>query len=110
VEHGTNSITSDLVELEGEWIESRSDIDFYEPSLRRLTRSEEGLLFAMSRCHYPPLRNDDLVMHVARTRGYVNLSLTRLLDEGLIYRRGHGEYEYTLPDFDKFLRRHFTPR
>jgi len=105
MERGSATITVEMIELIEDWVVSRIDSELFGPSMSALAPSERQLLHAISSCDYPPLRNDDIVRRSGRTHGYVNVALIRLVEKGVIYRRAHGQYEYTLPRFHEYLRR-----
>jgi AAA ATPase domain len=88
----------------------RLDIDFYEPRISTLTPAEQDLLLGTERCPYPPIRSEDLVTHVDKTPGNINVLLGRLVEAGVLYRLRKGEYEYTAPKFRQYLRRRATAR
>ncbi len=93
-----------LLEIEAE-IQRRLDVDFYAGRFESLTRAEQDLLMAASACPYPPLRSVDIRASSDKSGANVNVLMGRLIEQGVLFRRKNGEYEYTAPRFHEFLGR-----
>ncbi len=83
----------------------RLDTDFYEGRVESLTPAEQDLLMSTSACPYPPLKTADIHNNSGKKVGNVNVLMGRLADQGVVYRIQKGQYEYTAPKFDGYLRR-----
>ncbi len=90
-------------------VEAKLDDSFFLVRVERCTELELAYLRAMAELGAGPQKSGE----VATTLGYSKseeLGPTRanLINKGLIYTPGHGLAEFTVPQFDRFLRRH-TP-
>lgn len=90
-------------------VESKLDDSFFLVRVERCTELELAYLRAMAELGPGAQKSGE----VATTLGYSKseeLGPTRanLINKGLIYTPGHGLAEFTVPQFDRFLRRH-TP-
>lgn len=102
---GIDMFDTRLLGLVEEDIYRRLDTDFYEGRVESLTPAEQDLLMATSTCPYPPLRTTDIHSRSGKTVGNVNVLMGRLAEQGVVYRIQKGQYEYTAPKFDAYLRR-----
>lgn len=98
-------VTSKMVEDALAATINRLDLGFFRVRFSRCTSREQEFLFAMLDCGELPCT----IANVARN---MNSAVTRistfratLISKGLIYSTGHGEVDYTVPQFDKFLER-----
>jgi hypothetical protein len=88
-------------------VEQKLDDSFFLVRVERCTELELAYLRAMAELGPGPQKSGE----VATTLGYSKseeLGPTRanLINKGLIYTPAHGLAEFTVPHFDKFLRRH----
>lgn len=86
-------------------IQSRLDLDFYEPRIESLTPAEQDLLMASATCDYPPLLVSDLNGASAKSNDNINVLLGRLVRANVLYRPRKGQYRYTAPKFRDYLLR-----
>jgi hypothetical protein len=103
-------LTPTLLDATRPDIYGRLDRDFYDPRVATLTPAEQDLLLATASCEYPPLRTAELSRASAKTPGNVNVLLGRLVQAGALYRIRKGQYAYTAPRFDDYLRRRAAGR
>lgn len=102
---GVRVFTPDLLDAVEHLIYRRLDRDFYDPRFQTATPAEQDLLLLAAKCPYPPLRVSDLQHTTTKTPGNVNVLLGRLVEAGVLYRLRKGEYGYTAPQFEDYLRR-----
>lgn len=85
--------------------ENRLDEGFFKVRYDRCTKMEKEFMFAMIKCDKLPctISNVATIMH----KKVNSISLTRgnLINKGLIYATDHAEIDFTVPQFDKYLRR-----
>lgn len=105
VDAGLTAISISVLDVVGRRIQSRLDLDFYEPRVESLTPAEQDLLFASAKCAYPPLFVSDLNGASPKSNENINVLLGRLVKANVLYRPRKGEYRYTAPKFRDFLER-----
>ena len=87
-------------------INRRLDRDFYAPRMEWLAPALQEMLEIAGRCvHYPPLRIAEIQDLTWRSPANVRQLLGRLVNEGALYRRRPGEFEYSAPGFHGYLLR-----
>lgn len=83
------------------------DQGFFKVRIDRATKAEKEFMKAMASLGAGPYKMGD----VARTRGVEINSLgpvrATLIGKGFVYAPSHGLIEFTVPQFDKFIRRYF---
>jgi len=62
-------------------------------------------LRAMAELGPEPQRAKDVAERLGRTSQQLGPTRSRLIDKGLLYTPGHGLAAFTVPQFDRFLRR-----
>lgn len=86
---------------------STLDSGFFKSRIDRATNAEQEFLKAMACLGKGPYRMGD----VATNRGVLVTSLgpvrATLISKGFVYSPGHGYIDFTVPQFDRFIRRHF---
>lgn len=100
-----NAFDLDLLAHTQSDIYRRLDSDFYEGRVESLTPAEQDLLMTTSGCPYPPLLTADIHTRSGKKVSNVNVLMGRLADQGVVYRIQKGQYEYTAPKFDDYLKR-----
>jgi len=98
-------IELDVVKHASDTVGRRLDENFFRVRFDRLTRSEKIFLRDMAYLGPGPYRTGD----IADARKVKISSLgpvrSRLIHKGMIYSPAHGEIAFTVPLFDKFMRR-----
>ena len=102
-----NRITPEDVRVALQDVEAKLDQSFFRVRVERCTELELAYMRAMAELGPEPKRSGD----VAVTLGYERseqLGPTRagLINKGLLYTPGHGLAAFTVPQFDKFMRRY----
>lgn len=84
------------------------DQSFFKVRIDRATSAEKSFMQAMAKLGSGPYRMGD----VARQRGVAINSLgpvrATLIGKGFVYSPSHGLIEFSVPQFDAFIRRHFN--
>lgn len=88
-----------------EAVEAKLDGSFFRVRIERATGLELRYLRAMADLGPEPQRARDVADVLARTSQQLGPTRSRLIDKGLLYRPGHGLAAFTVPQFDRFLRR-----
>ena len=73
--------------------------------LEALRPAEQDLLLAAAGCPSPPLRTEDLKASLDKNGAHVNVSMGRLVEEGMLFRARRGEFLYAAPKFHAYLAR-----
>ena len=79
------------------------DTSFFEDRFQVATLAEQAVLLAMAR-ETGAVNLASIRGHLLGIPGLAEL-VSRLIDRGLLYRRGRGTYDFTLPLFRSYLRR-----
>jgi hypothetical protein len=105
--HGTE-ITLDDVEAAAPVVQLQLDDNFFRVRVGRATTAELKYLSAMASLGSGPFRSGEIATKLHRP-GPESVAPTRarLIEKGLIFSPGHGLNEFTVPQFDGFLRRMF---
>lgn len=86
------------------FILNRLDESFFAGRFEWTSNSERELLFKMTELN-DEIETSSLRKSSKKSRGAINLILTRLMEKGIIYRVRRGAYSFTLPLFKEFLKR-----
>lgn len=105
--HGTEITRAD-VQAAAPVVQGQLDDNFFRVRVSRVTNSELKYLSAMASLVSGPHRSGEIAAKLGRP-GPENVAPTRsrLIEKGLIFSSGHGLNEFTVPQFDAFMRRMF---
>lgn len=81
------------------------DKSFFKVRFDRCTKREQEFLFAMVRCGELPCTIANVAHFMDANVKMISPIRATLIDKGLIYAAGHGEVDFTVPQFDEYLRR-----
>jgi hypothetical protein len=98
-------ITADLYEPERATIQRDLDEEFFEPRYRDARQADQGTLRVAASLGGERFTKAALDETTKRSTGAIAQSLTRLIDDNILYRDDHGVYAYTAPMFGDFMRR-----
>ncbi|MCB9708800.1 MAG: AAA family ATPase [Myxococcales bacterium] len=95
----------DLIKETTEIVSARLDENFFRVRFGRLTPGEKRFLRAMAELGSGPQRTSDIaeVMSVKITS--LGPTRAKLLKKGMVYSPSHGDMAFTVPLFDKFMKR-----
>lgn len=87
-----------------EYIEKLDD-SFFKVRLNRTTKAEKRLLYAMAKCNEFPCTMGEISKVMGKVPNSLSLNRNNLINKGLIYSPAYGEVDFTVPQFDLFLKR-----
>ena len=93
------------VERAQEAIEAKLDGSFFRVRAERTTQLELRYMRAMAELGPEPQQAKDVAGMLDRSSEQLGPTRSRLIDKGLLYTPGHGLAAFTVPQFDRFLRR-----
>ena len=88
-------------------VEARLDESFFQVRIQRASEQETEYLRAMAELGAAPQRAADVAEVLERPSGELGKVRTRLIEKGLLYSPTYGYAAFTVPQFDRFLRRSF---
>jgi hypothetical protein len=86
-------------------VEARLDESFFRVRAERTTELELQYLRAMAELGGGESTAGDVAAVLGRTSEQLGPTRARLIDKGLLYTTGHGRGDFTVPQFDRYLRR-----
>jgi hypothetical protein len=98
-------ITDDDVSSARAAVESKLDGNFFRVRAERTTELELRYLRAMAELGPEPHQAKDVAALLGRTSEQMGPTRSRLIEKGLLYTPGHGLAAFTVPQFDRFMRR-----
>lgn len=81
------------------------DKGFFKIRYDRCTKKEHDFLFAMVRCGSLPCTISNVAKILGKRVSSISPTRAQLISKGIIYSTGHGEIDFTVPQFDKYLKR-----
>ncbi|WP_022888679.1 ATP-binding protein [Agromyces italicus] len=93
------------VEIAKEAYESKLDGSFFRVRLDRATPLQTAYMRAMAELGPEPQKAADVARVMGRESTQVGPTRAELIDMGLLYTPEHGYAAFTVPDFDRFMRR-----
>ncbi len=98
-------ITLDDVRLAREGVESKLDESFFRVRADRTTDSEPAYLRAMAELGPEPHLAGDVAGVLGRKSTSLGPTRARLIDKGLLWTPSHGYAAFTVPQFDRYMKR-----
>jgi AAA ATPase domain len=86
-------------------VEAKLDSNFFRVRVERTTELELRYLRAMAELGSEPQQAKDVAALLGRTSEQLGPTRSRLIDKGLLYTPGHGLAAFTVPQFDRYMRR-----
>lgn len=86
-------------------VEAKLDGSFFKVRAERPTELELQYLRAMAELGPQPHQAKDVAALLDRTSVQLGPTRSRLIDKGLLYAPGHGLAAFTVPQFDRYLKR-----
>ena len=81
------------------------DKGFFKIRYDRCTKKEHDFLFAMVRCGSLPCTISNVAKILGKRVSSISPTRAQLISKGIIYSTGHGEIDFTAPQFDRYLKR-----
>ncbi|MHB1171018.1 MAG: AAA family ATPase [Lacisediminihabitans sp.] len=85
--------------------ETKLDGSFFRVRLDRTTELERAYLRAMAELGPDPQSAGDVAQLLGRTSQQCGPTRSQLIEKGLLYTPGHGYASFTVPHFDRFMKR-----
>lgn len=98
-------IGAEHVETARDAVEAKLDSSFFRVRAERTTELELQYLRAMAELGPEPQQAKDVAGLLGRTSEQLGPTRSRLIDKGLLYTPGHGLAAFTVPQFDRYMRR-----
>jgi hypothetical protein len=98
-------ITRDVVDETREAVEAKLDSSFFRVRTDRVTELELQYMRAMAELGPEPQAAKDVAQLMHRTSEQLGPTRSRLIEKGLLYTPGHGYAAFTVPQFDRYMRR-----
>jgi hypothetical protein len=98
-------ITLTDVEEAREAVEAKLDGSFFRVRAERTTELELRYMRAMAELGPGAQQAKDVAALLDRSSAQMGPTRSRLIDKGLLYTPGHGLAAFTVPQFDRFMRR-----
>lgn len=78
---------------------------FFGARFTRATKKEKEFLFAMLKCNQFPCSTSQIAKYMGKQQGQISPLRSKLMNKGLIYAPSLGEVDFTVPHFDRYLKR-----
>jgi hypothetical protein len=101
----SSPITLEDVRNAREAVEAKLDGSFFRVRIDRTTDLELQYLRAMAELGPTPQQAKDVASLMERTSEQLGPTRSRLIEKGLLYTPGYGLAAFTVPQFDRYLRR-----
>ena len=88
-------------------VEAKLDESFFRVRAQRVTELELQYIRAMAELGPGEHSAGDVAAVLGRTSNQLGPTRARLIDKGLVYTTAHGRGEFTVPQFDRYLRRNY---
>jgi len=98
-------ITATNVKDAREAVEAKLDSGFFRVRAERTSELELRYMRAMAERGPEPQQAKDVAALLGRTSEQLGPTRSRLIDKGLLFTPGHGLAAFTVPQFDRFMRR-----
>lgn len=103
------TITLDDVKNAEPYFWNGLDESFFKVRFDRATPTEQKFMFAMAQCEHTPCNVVEVAEIMKKDTTSISPIRAQLIHKGLIFATRHGEIDYTVPGFAKYLRR-FHPQ
>lgn len=104
-QNNNNEITKKIVNDNYPIFIETLDRSFFKARLNRTTPKEKEFMCNMVLCGKLPCNISDVANHMGREVKSISPFRANLINKGLIYDTEHGMIDFTVPQFDEFLKR-----
>ena len=104
----TSPITAADAEDAREAVEAKLDSGFFRVRAERTTELELRYMRAMAELGPEPQQAKDVAALLDRSSVQLGPTRSRLIEKGLLFTPGHGLAAFTVPQFDRFMRRTYS--
>jgi AAA ATPase-like protein len=105
---GDSPVTAEDVALAQAAVEAKLDGGFFRVRIERTSELEQRYLRAMAELGPEPQRTKGVAELLGRTSEQLGPIRSRLIEKGLLYTPGRGLAAFTVPQFDRFMRRTYA--
>lgn len=81
------------------------DDGFFKSRYERCSDMEKSFVFAMVQCGELPCTISNISKYIGKSGKSISPIRAKLIDKGIIYSTKHGELDFTVPEFDGFVKR-----
>lgn len=82
------------------------DNGFFKVRYERCSDADKKFIFAMVHCGELPCTISNVAKNLHKRVSAISTMRAQLISKGIIYSEKHGELDFTVPEFDGFIRRH----
>ncbi len=82
------------------------DNGFFKVRYERCSDADKKFIFSMVRCGELPCTISNVAKNLHKRVSAISTMRAQLISKGIIYSEKHGELDFTVPEFDGFIRRH----
>lgn len=101
----SNNITESTVKNNIEEFLSILDSGFFKVRYEKCSRAEKDFLFAMVKCGELPCTISNVAKNLNKETTAISPTRGQLMNKGLIYSVRYSELDFTVPEFDGFIKR-----
>ncbi len=103
--HNTKTIGIDTVCANIDPTNAKLDAGFFQVRYDRCTQTEKSFMAAMVKCGELPCTIANVAQVMKRNVTSISIFRSKLISKGLIYSTSYGEIDFTVPQFDAFIKR-----
>lgn len=81
------------------------DSGFFKSRYERCSDMEKVFVFSMVMCEKLPCTISNISVHFGKNGKSISPTRAKLIDKGIIYSTKYGELDFTVPEFDGFIKR-----
>lgn len=101
----TKCIDKKSVDINTDKFFKELDSGFFESRYERCSETEKRFIFAMVDCGDLPCNIANISAHFGKSGKSLSPIRAKLIDKGIIFSTKHGELDFTVPEFDGFIKR-----
>jgi hypothetical protein len=103
--HNSSKIDIEAVKNNINSTYAKLDEGFFRVRYDRCTEMEKQFMAAMVKCGELPCNITNVAQIMSRKPSSISIFRSSLISKGLIHSTGHGEIDFTVPQFDAFIKR-----
>jgi len=88
---------------------AKLDASFFKSRYDRCTDAERGFVHAMTKCEGLPCNISNVATIMKKEVQQISMIRATLINKGIIYSTRYGEIDFTVPQFDEYLKRISEP-
>lgn len=81
------------------------DNGFFKVRYERCTERDKKFIFAMASCEELPCTISNIAKNLGKSANSISPARAQLINKGIIYPARYGELDFTVPEFDGFIKR-----